>query len=139
MGRWAERAAARLRMRAWRLLLFGIRHSGAAFIKWGQWSATREDLFPQVRGSCACLVQLGMPLMVADGPLLPAGVGGRKDNSKAGTVMDCRHALAMPSLSMFCMQRRACFRAAQAMQVWAVPAWHLHVWCMPADRWRGVA
>ena len=35
-------------MRAWRLLLLGVRNSGAAFIKWGQWSATREDLFPQV-------------------------------------------------------------------------------------------
>ena len=34
-------------MRAWRLLLLGVRNSGAAFIKWGQWSATREDLFPQ--------------------------------------------------------------------------------------------
>lgn len=31
---------------AWRLLLFSIRNGGAAFIKWGQWSATREDMFP---------------------------------------------------------------------------------------------
>ena len=46
--RWMERAAKKLRMRAWRLLLLGVRNSGAAFIKWGQWSATREDLFPQV-------------------------------------------------------------------------------------------
>ena len=56
---WAERCAARLRMRAWRLLLLGIRHSGAAFIKWGQWSATREDLFPQARRpplQCASLI-----------------------------------------------------------------------------------
>lgn len=35
-----------LRSRAWRLLLFSCSHSGAAFIKWGQWSASRRDLFP---------------------------------------------------------------------------------------------
>ena len=46
--RWMERASKRMRISAWRLLLFGVRNSGAAFIKWGQWSATREDLFPQV-------------------------------------------------------------------------------------------
>ncbi|CAL8461811.1 g1342 [Coccomyxa elongata] len=53
---WAQTAAAKLRLRAWRLLLFGIRHSGAAFIKWGQWSATREDLFPQ--DVCMVLAEL---------------------------------------------------------------------------------
>lgn len=36
----------RVRSAAWHLLLWGIRNSGAAFIKWGQWSATREDMFP---------------------------------------------------------------------------------------------
>ena len=50
-----ERAARKLRMRAWRLLLLGVRNSGAAFIKWGQWSATREDLFPQVSAHLAML------------------------------------------------------------------------------------
>ena len=36
----------RLRLAAYHLLLWGIRCGGAAFIKWGQWSATREDMFP---------------------------------------------------------------------------------------------
>ncbi len=36
----------RLRLAAYHLLLWGIRNGGAAFIKWGQWSATREDMFP---------------------------------------------------------------------------------------------
>ncbi|CAK0783811.1 hypothetical protein CVIRNUC_007011 [Coccomyxa viridis] len=54
--RWMERAARKLRMRAWRLLLLGVRNSGAAFIKWGQWSATREDLFPQ--DLCVALAEL---------------------------------------------------------------------------------
>lgn len=36
----------KIRSMAWHLLLWGIRSSGAAFIKWGQWSATREDMFP---------------------------------------------------------------------------------------------
>ena len=54
-----ERTSKRLRLQAWRLLLLGVRNSGAAFIKWGQWSATREDLFPQVTPSrtvsdCLC-------------------------------------------------------------------------------------
>ncbi|KAK9908907.1 hypothetical protein WJX75_004527 [Coccomyxa subellipsoidea] len=53
---WAHALAGRLRLRAWRLLLFGIKHSGAAFIKWGQWSATREDLFPQ--DVCLVLAEL---------------------------------------------------------------------------------
>ena len=34
-----------LRCVAWRLLLFGCRMTGAATIKWAQWSATRGDLF----------------------------------------------------------------------------------------------
>ena len=38
--------ASHLRTAAFRLLLLGCRSSGAAFIKWGQWSATREDIFP---------------------------------------------------------------------------------------------
>ncbi|EFJ43831.1 hypothetical protein VOLCADRAFT_106661 [Volvox carteri f. nagariensis] len=41
---------------AWRLLLGGCRLSGAAFIKWGQWSATRVDLFPD--DFCEALSQL---------------------------------------------------------------------------------
>ena len=36
----------RMRLAAYHLLLWGIRCGGAAFIKWGQWSATREDMFP---------------------------------------------------------------------------------------------
>ena len=48
-------------MRAWRLLLLGVRNSGAAFIKWGQWSATREDLFPQVSAHLAQLCCLHQP------------------------------------------------------------------------------
>lgn len=46
---WAAEAAAGARRAAWRLLLVGVRAGGAAFIKWGQWSATREDMFPAVR------------------------------------------------------------------------------------------
>lgn len=41
-------AASQLRTAAFKLLLMGCRSSGAAFIKWGQWSATREDIFPAV-------------------------------------------------------------------------------------------
>jgi len=48
-GVWAVAAAAAVRGAAWRLLLTGVRCGGAAFIKWGQWSATREDMFPAVR------------------------------------------------------------------------------------------
>ena len=39
-------ASRRARDLAWSLLLTSIRASGPAFIKWGQWSATREDMFP---------------------------------------------------------------------------------------------
>jgi len=35
-----------LRAMVWKFLLLGITSSGAALIKWGQWAATREDLFP---------------------------------------------------------------------------------------------
>ncbi|KAG6546582.1 hypothetical protein Mapa_011771 [Marchantia paleacea] len=31
----------------WWLLRYCLERGGAAFIKWGQWSATREDLFPE--------------------------------------------------------------------------------------------
>lgn len=41
-----EQPSSRLRLKAYHLLLWGIRQGGAAFIKWGQWSATREDMFP---------------------------------------------------------------------------------------------
>ena len=41
-----EASSSRLRLAAYHLLLWGIRCGGAAFIKWGQWSATREDMFP---------------------------------------------------------------------------------------------
>ncbi|PSC71628.1 putative serine threonine-kinase abkC isoform A [Micractinium conductrix] len=39
-------AAGRLRTRAFKLLLWACSQSGAAFIKWAQWSATRTDIFP---------------------------------------------------------------------------------------------
>lgn len=47
-GRAAAGEAGALRMRgaAWKLLLGSMSSAGAAFIKWGQWSATRRDLFP---------------------------------------------------------------------------------------------
>jgi aarF domain-containing kinase len=32
---------------AWQLLLVGCCRAGPAFVKWGQWSSTRTDLFPQ--------------------------------------------------------------------------------------------
>lgn len=43
----ATPAGIRLRTKAYQLLLGACRRSGAAFIKWGQWSSTREDIFPQ--------------------------------------------------------------------------------------------
>lgn len=46
---WRRRFAARLRRATFWLLLQSCRQGGAAFIKWGQWSATREDIFPRVR------------------------------------------------------------------------------------------
>lgn len=46
---WSAGAALAVRTAAWQLLLSGVRAGGAAFIKWGQWSATREDMFPAVR------------------------------------------------------------------------------------------
>ncbi|PNH12285.1 putative serine/threonine-protein kinase [Tetrabaena socialis] len=53
---WRSRAALGCRVVAWRLLLGGCRRSGAAFIKWGQWAATRADLFPD--DFCSALSQL---------------------------------------------------------------------------------
>ncbi|KAL6758164.1 ABC1 family-domain-containing protein, partial [Haematococcus lacustris] len=51
--RWEEyratvlaKGAITARKAAWQLLLLGCRSSGAAFIKWGQWAASRGDLFP---------------------------------------------------------------------------------------------
>lgn len=44
------------RATAWRMLVFCVRNSGAAAIKWAQWSATREDMFPA--DLCAALSQL---------------------------------------------------------------------------------
>lgn len=51
-GRWEagvsawESSALHMRRSAWVLLNGSCRRAGAAFIKWGQWSATRRDLFP---------------------------------------------------------------------------------------------
>lgn len=42
-----ESAGLHLRRSAWQLLLWGCRMSGTAFIKWGQWSSARRDLFPE--------------------------------------------------------------------------------------------
>ncbi|KAL2612019.1 hypothetical protein R1flu_023711 [Riccia fluitans] len=39
--------AVKVRKILWALLRFCLERGGAAFIKWGQWSATREDLFPE--------------------------------------------------------------------------------------------
>ena len=63
--------ASQLRTAAFKLLLMGCRSSGAAFIKWGQWSATREDIFPAVRaawqgsGSSVCLVACFVVCLIA--------------------------------------------------------------------------
>ncbi|CAM6099488.1 unnamed protein product [Calypogeia fissa] len=46
----------KLREALWWLLRFCLEKGGAAFIKWGQWSATREDLFPE--DLCRCLGRL---------------------------------------------------------------------------------
>ncbi|WIA32106.1 hypothetical protein OEZ86_002957 [Tetradesmus obliquus] len=46
IGAW-ESAGLFLRRRAWRLLLFSSSAAGAAFIKWGQWSSARRDIFPE--------------------------------------------------------------------------------------------
>ncbi len=51
-GHWAagvsawESAGMWLRKKAWVLLHFSCSHAGAAFIKWGQWSSSRRDIFP---------------------------------------------------------------------------------------------
>ena len=50
--------ADRYRRVAWKMLLVGCRSSGAAFIKWGQWSATRSDIFPEVRERQTSLLHL---------------------------------------------------------------------------------
>ena len=50
--------ASQLRTAAFKLLLMGCRSSGAAFIKWGQWSATREDIFPAVSVAVSTLLSL---------------------------------------------------------------------------------
>ncbi|GFR47223.1 hypothetical protein Agub_g8906 [Astrephomene gubernaculifera] len=55
-SRWRAGAALGCRRQAWRLLLVGCRSSGPAFIKWGQWAATRVDLFPD--DFCEALSQL---------------------------------------------------------------------------------
>lgn len=46
IGAW-ESAGLFLRRCAWRLLLFSSSAAGAAFIKWGQWSSARRDIFPE--------------------------------------------------------------------------------------------
>ena len=43
-----EGPASWLRGLAYRMLLFGCRASGAAFIKWGQWASSRPDMLPEV-------------------------------------------------------------------------------------------
>eukprot|EP00879_Flechtneria_rotunda_P001554 GHRR01001713.1.p1 GENE.GHRR01001713.1~~GHRR01001713.1.p1 ORF type:complete len:1175 (+),score=492.98 GHRR01001713.1:413-3937(+) len=45
-GTW-ESAAMSLRRRAWQALLYSCSRAGAAFIKWGQWSSSRRDIFPE--------------------------------------------------------------------------------------------
>lgn len=51
-GHWAvgvsawESAGIWLRKQAWVLLHFSCSYAGAAFIKWGQWSSSRRDIFP---------------------------------------------------------------------------------------------
>ncbi|GIL44479.1 hypothetical protein Vafri_1931 [Volvox africanus] len=55
-SRWLARLARGSRRGAWWLLLYGCRRGGAAFIKWGQWAATRVDLFPD--DFCETLSQL---------------------------------------------------------------------------------
>lgn len=51
----AARGAA-LRAALWWCLRFCLEQCGAAFIKWGQWSSSREDLFPEEL--CLCLERL---------------------------------------------------------------------------------
>eukprot|EP00850_Spirogloea_muscicola_P004726 SM000020S06076 [mRNA] locus=s20:890226:896111:+ [translate_table: standard] len=46
----------RLRSTIWQMLRYALERCGAAFIKWGQWSATREDIFPE--DMCRCLGRL---------------------------------------------------------------------------------
>jgi hypothetical protein len=51
-GHWAagvsawESAGLWLRRQAWVLLHFSCSNAGPAFIKWGQWSSSRRDIFP---------------------------------------------------------------------------------------------
>lgn len=48
--------ASQLRLLLWLILRFCLERAGAAFIKWGQWSATRADMFPP--DLCAVLARL---------------------------------------------------------------------------------
>ena len=67
-GEDPQGVAARMRLTAWQLMLASIKLGGAAFIKWGQWSATREDMFPKVLcAGGACLVTAAIWGFVAAG------------------------------------------------------------------------
>ena len=66
-------AAGRLRTRAFKLLLWACSQSGAAFIKWAQWSATRTDIFPGVRAVVVVLDRLSLQR----GGVGEGGVGAR--------------------------------------------------------------
>ncbi|CAM9511751.1 unnamed protein product, partial [Phaeothamnion confervicola] len=69
------------REEAWyRLLTRSVAASGAAFIKWGQWSSTRPDIFPE--GLCRALSQLHSQAprhrYAHTEALVEAAFGGRK-------------------------------------------------------------
>lgn len=73
--------AAYLRLFAYKLLLHGCKHSGTAFIKWGQWASTRQDLFPEELCEASpdrCIHWKGAPL-----PVMPAA-------GRAGAVRAAR-------------------------------------------------
>ena len=51
------------RNKVWyQLLCWAIEHSGAAFIKWGQWSSTRPDMFPIELCDKLASLQAGAPI-----------------------------------------------------------------------------
>lgn len=49
------------RSRWYMLLRWTLENAGPAFIKWGQWAATRPDLFPQEFCSCLAALQTSAP------------------------------------------------------------------------------
>ena len=80
-----------MRLMAWHLMLSSIKLGGAAFIKWGQWSATREDMFPKVGCCLAGVLQVqvagGLGCGAVSWPCLQTGrLGDSAAAEKGGSL-----------------------------------------------------